>query len=376
MIYLDYAATTPLDAEVFAVMQPYFCQNFGNASSQHAFGRRTAEAIMDARDTIARIVGCRADEVYFTSGGTEADNWALKGVCLANAQKGKHLVLSAIEHPALLESAKDLSSQGYEVTLVAPQADGVVRAQDMINAIRPDTIFVSLMMANNEVGTLQPVQEVGAYCQNNGIFFLTDCVQTAGHYPLPYATSSAMSFSAHKFFGPKGVGVLILKRGSAISRFMSGGHQERALRGGTSNTPAIVGCATALQKAMQNCTKDDEFVRSLRDSFVQKVLSTIDGVTLNGNAENRLVNNANLSFDGCDGENILFALDLKGIAVSTGSACSSGAVTPSHVLTAMGYTRAKARSSVRFTFGKYNTAEEVEEVVTALSQIIQKIRNK
>jgi cysteine desulfurase len=375
MIYLDHAASTPLDKTVYEAMQPYFIEVFGNASSQHSYGRTAANAVLAARDTVAKLVGCAADEVFFTSGGTEADNWALKGVCLAKREAGKHIVLSAIEHPALMESARDMRALGFDVTLVDPNENGLVTAKSVENALRPDTVFVGIMAANNEVGTLEPVEEIGKLCKQRGVFFFTDCVQTAGVLPLPIQHCQALSLSAHKFYGPKGVGALVLKKGERIARFMAGGHQERAMRGGTLNVPAIVGMAKALELAYKEREQNAQKVRALRDLFVDEVMSQISGVQLNGDKVNRLPANANLSFQGCQGENILFLLDLRGIAVSTGSACSSGAVTISHVLSAMGLSAERAKGAVRFTFGKDNTKEEVDKTVFALKEVVEKIRS-
>lgn len=374
MIYLDHAATTPLDKSVLHKMLPYLEGDFGNPSSQHAFGRRAAGAVVAARDQVAKILGCSAEEVFFTASGSEADNWAVKGVCCALKERGRHLVVSAIEHPAVLESAEDLKKEGFEVTFVYPDRSGIVQPQSVKSALRGDTVFCAVMAANNETGVVQPVTEIGKICKENGTFFFSDCVQAAGSLPLDLSAADAISLSAHKFYGPKGVGALYLKKGGRIARLISGGHQERGLRGGTTNTAAIVGLAAALDAAYSGMNENNAHIKALRDRFVGRVLAEIAGAHLNGDGERRLVSNANISFDGCDGENILFMLDLRGIAVSTGSACSSGAVTPSHVLTAMGCGAARARGAVRFTFGKYNTEEEVNEVVSALKAAVENIR--
>ncbi len=374
MIYLDNAATTPLDNDVLEGMMPYFTQHFGNSLSQHDLGRTTANAVVWARDTIARIIGCLAEEVYFTSSGTEADNWAIKGYALANMDRGKHLIVSAIEHPAVLSSCKDLQKLGFEVTFVYPDERGIVSAQSIEEAIRQDTILVAVMHANNEVGTIQPIEEISSVCKNKGIFFFVDCVQTAGVLVLPTQYVDALSISAHKFYGPKGVGCLYIRKGTRIERLISGGHQERAMRGGTVNTPNVVGMALALKKAFDNRLQTSGYIRSLKDAFVGRVLSKIEGVNINGGG-NILPGHANLSIAGCDGERVLFMLDIKGIALSTGSACSSGAVTPSHVLLAMGIDEKTAKSSIRFSFGKYNTLDEVENVIDVLSEAVNKIRS-
>lgn len=371
MIYLDHAATTPLDERVLEAMLPYLKQNFGNASSQHALGRLSANAVISARDKIAAIFGCKAEEVCFTSGGTEAGNWALKGA--SAAASGRHIAVSAIEHPALIESAKDMQKYGYEVTFIQPDADGVITPQAVEKALRLDTVFCAVMHANNETGVIQPVEEIGKLLNERGVFYYCDCVQTAGVLPLPTAHCDALGISAHKFYGPVGFGVLYIKKGAKIARFISGGMQERGLRGGTTNTAAAVGCATALELAVTDAESNNKKVCALRDKFVKRVLEEIDGTHLNGGGA-KLPAHANISFDGCDGENLLFLLDMKGIAVSTGSACSAGAVTPSHVLLSMGLSESRAKSAVRFTFGKDNTEEEIEKVLSALKTAVNSIR--
>ena len=374
MIYLDYAATTPLDEEVLEKMTPYMTEVFGNASSQHAYGRTAANAVISARDRIAEIMGVSADGVYFVSGGTEAANTALKGVCLANSEKGKHIVLSAIEHPALLESAKDMESLGFEVTLVKPSLSGVVGAESVQKAIRSDTVFVGVMSANNEVGTVQPIKEIYEVCKQRGIFFYCDCVQTAGVLPFGEFPADGVGISAHKFYGPKGVGALYINPSFKFKRLLSGGSQERGLRGGTTFTAGAVGCAFALERAVAFAEQNNARCKYLRDLFIKEVTGKIDGVSVNGDLNCRLPSNANLSFDGCDGEQILFGLDMQGIAVSTGSACSSGAVKSSHVLTAMGLDESRVNSAVRFTFGKYTTEDELNTVVSVLTSVVKRIR--
>lgn len=374
MIYLDHAATTPLDGGALEAMRPYLTTVYGNASSQHSYGRAAANAVISARDKIAGIMGVSSDNLYFTSGGTEAGNTALKGVCAATRGKGRHIVLSAIEHPALLSSARDMCAYGYELTLVNPSENGEVSAEDVARAIRPDTVFVGVMSANNETGILQPVKDIYAVCRERGVFFYCDCVQTAGVLPFADFPADGIGFSAHKFYGPKGFGGLYVGGNHVFKRLLSGGEQERGLRGGTTFVAGAVGCAYALEKAYANADVNNAKVCALRDGFVNRVLKEIDGTHLNGGSYGRLPSNANISFDGCDGEQILFALDLRGIAVSTGSACSSGAVTPSHVLTAMGLDEKRVKGAVRFTFGKYNTEEEADITVNALKEAVRKIR--
>lgn len=374
MIYLDHAATTPLDGEVLEKMTPYLTVIYGNASSQHAFGRAAANAVQDARDRIADVMGVSANSLYFTSGGTEAGNTVLKGVCAANRDRGRHIVLSAIEHPALLSSAEDMRKYGYEVTLVKPAENGAVSAESVAQAIRPDTVFAGVMAANNETGVIQPIEEIYSVCRQRGVFLYCDCVQTAGVLDFARFPADGIGFSAHKFYGPKGFGGLYVRGNCKFERLLSGGAQEKGLRGGTTYVAGAVGCAYALEKAVENAAENNAKVAALRDGFLKSVLSGIDGAHLNGGSSERLPAHANVSFDGCSGEQIAFALDLKGIAVSTGSACSSGAVKASNVLTAMGLDEERVKGAVRFTFGKYNTQEEVETTVTALKEIVEKIR--
>ena len=374
MIYLDHAATTPLDSDVLNEMQPYLTEVYGNPSSQHSFGRSAANAVIKARDDIAGVLGVFAKDLYFTSSGTEACNTAIKGVAFANADRGRHLVLSAMEHPALLSSAEDLKRHGFTVTLVNPDVNGIVSAQAIEAAITPHTTFVGVMAANNEVGTIQPIAEIYSVCRARGAFLYCDCVQTAGAVDFKQFPADGIGFSAHKFYGPKGFGGLYMGGNRHFERLIAGGEQERGLRGGTTFTAGAVGCAYALKKSVRDRERNNAHVARLRDLFVREVLNNIAGTHLNGDSKLRLPSNANISFDGCDGEQILFGLDLCGIAVSTGSACSSGAVKPSHVLTSMGLSEERVKGAVRFTFGKYNTEEEVLITVDRLKEVVAKIR--
>ena len=373
MIYLDNASTTPLDSGVLEIMLPFLKEGFANPASQYGAGRSAALAVLNARDKIAGIIGCKSEELYFVSGGTEAGNWALKGACAAQAGSGRHIVVSAVEHPALIESALDMSKCGFEVTFVNPDESGVISPVNIDKAIRSDTVFCCVMHANNETGVIQPVEEIGAICKERGVFYYCDCVQTAGVLPFPAKHCDALGISAHKFYGPKGVGAIYISGNAKISRLISGGKQERGLRAGTTNTAGAAGCAAALENAVKYRAENNAKISALRDKFVSRVLAEIDGTRLNG-GKNRLPSNANISFDGCDGENILFLLDMKGIAVSTGSACSAGAVKESHVLKSMGLEAGRVKSAVRFTFGKYNTEEEVDKTVAELKSAVAKIR--
>lgn len=375
-IYFDHAATTPVDPRVLEKMLPYFTQKFGNPNSQHAFGRETVCAVDDARDEIAACIGAKSSEIYFTSGGTEADNWALRGAAYSFANRGRHLIVSAVEHPAMIATAKELAKKGFEVTFAEVDEYGAVDLEKLEKAIRSDTVFVGVMTANNEVGTIQPVREIAALCKAKGIVFFTDAVQAAGAIPLNVKEIGAdmLSFSAHKFYGPKGIGVLYIRSGLKIEKLVSGGHQERSMRGGTTNVPAVVGMAEALRIATQSLDENAAYVSAIRDRFIHRVLREIPYVKLNGHPEKRLPANANFSFRYIEGESLLFSLDLKNIAVSSGSACSSGSLEPSHVLLAMGLPEGLAHGSIRFSFGKHNTMEEADYAVDALKEIVLRLR--
>ncbi len=375
-IYFDHAATTPLDERVLAKMTPYFTQAYGNANSQHYFGREAAKAVDEARDTIASIIGAKPSEIYFTSGGTEADNWALRGIVEANKKKGKHVIISKIEHAAMLVTAAELEKQGFEFTYLNVDEYGKIDLAQLQDAIREDTVLIAVMAANNEVGTLQPIKEVAEIAKQHKIVCFTDAVQAMGAIPINVADLGVdlMSFSAHKFYGPKGIGALYIKNGLPIGRIITGGHQERTRRGGTTNVPAIVGFAEALKIANEELEQNAEYISGLRDRFIKRVKEEIPFVKLNGHPTDRLPNNADFSFEYIEGESILFSLDLAGIAVSSGSACSSGSLEPSHVLLAMGVPIELAHGSIRFTFGKHNTEEEVDYAVDKLKEIIAKLR--
>ena len=375
-IYFDHAATTPVDPRVLEKMLPCFTDNFGNPNSQHAFGRRAVTAVDEARDTVAKCIGAKPSEIYFTSGGTESDNWAMRGAAHALANRGKHLIISAVEHPAMLSAAKELQREGFEVTLAPVDGYGTVDLAKLEEAIRPDTVFIGVMAANNEVGTLQPVKEIAALAKARGIAFFTDAVQAAGTMKLDVKELGAdmLSLSGHKFYGPKGVGVLYVRSGLKLARLVAGGHQERGMRGGTTNVPGIVGLAEALRLSQEHLHENAAYVAGLRDRFVARVQKEIPFVKYNGHPENRLPGNANFSFRYIEGESLLFSLDLAGIAVSSGSACSSGSLEPSHVLLAMGVPEGLAHGSIRFSFGRENTAGEVDYAVDRLKEIVVRLR--
>ena len=376
-IYLDHAATTPLDERVLKKMLPYFSGTFGNANSQHYFGREAVKAVDEARDKIAKLIGAKPNEIYFTSGGTEADNWALRGAALINGHKGKHMIISRIEHSAMLSTAAELKRQGFEFTYIGVDNEGVIDLEELKKAIRPDTIFIGVMYANNEVGTIQPIKEVARIAKEHKIMCFTDAVQAMGTLPVNVNDLGVdlMSFSAHKFYGPKGIGALYIRNGVALGRMITGGFQERTKRGGTTNVPAVVGFAEALSIAVSELDENAAYVKGLRDHFIERVLNEIPYVRLNGHRTNRLPGNADFSFEYIEGESILFSLDLAGIAVSSGSACSSGSLEPSHVLLAMGVDEAVAHGSIRFSFGKHNTMAEVDYTVDKLKEIVARLRN-
>lgn len=377
-IYLDNAATTPLSKAALEAMMPYFTDSFGNASSQHNFGREAVKAVNESRHTVAQCIGAKDSEIYFTSCGSESDNWAIKGAALELKDKGNHIITSSIEHPAVYESCKELEKLGFRVTYLPVNKEGFVSPEDLEHAINDDTILVSIMFANNEIGTIEPVKELCAVAHRHGILFHTDAVQATGAvlYNVKDLDIDMLSMSAHKFYGPKGMGILYKKDGIKIAKYMSGGEQERAQRGGTTNTPGIVGTAVAIKEATENLGKNSEYVKSLRDYFVGKVKSEISDVIYNGpgDTDMRLPNNASFSFKGIEGQSLLFSLDLAGISASSGSACSSGSVEPSRTLMAIGLTAGTANGSIRFTFGKNNTKDEADTAAEELIKIVKRLR--
>lgn len=375
-IYFDHAATTPCDKRVVDAMIPYFTNEFGNADSQHFYGRETAKGIADARQTIANIINCKPNELYFTASGTEADNWAIKGTTLARKNKGNHVIISAIEHHAILTSAEWLEKHGFRVTLLPPDSTGIINVSELEKVIDDQTILVSVMYVNNEVGTIQPVKELAKVAHDHGAIFHTDCVQAMPYLKIDVKELGAdmITMSGHKFYGPKGVGALYIRNGLKIDKLVSGGGQERAQRGGTSNTPAIVGMAKALQIAEADMEQNNLHIAKLRDHFVERVLAEIPYVRFNGNFQHRVPSIANFSFEFVEGEGILMLMDFAGIAVSSGSACSSGSLDPSHVLLAMGVSIEVSHGSIRFSFGKDNTMEEVDYAVDKLKETIERLR--
>jgi len=375
-IFLDHAATTPTDLRVVEAMLPYFSDSFGNPSSIHSLGLETRTAVAEAREKVAGLIGAAGDEVIFTSGGTEADNLAVKGIAQANAQRGKHIVTTRIEHHAVEESCRYLEKQGFKVTHVAVDQDGLVDPREVERAVTPETILISVMHANNEVGTIQPIAEISRVARSRGIYFHTDAVQTVGHIPAKVDDLGVdlLAISAHKLYGPKGVGVLYVRKGTRIVPFMHGGGQERGLRATTENVPGIVGFGKAAEIAQAEMDAESRHVTRLRDKLIKGLLERIPQVRLNGHPTKRLPNNVNISIASVEGESLAVSLDLEGIAVSTGSACSAEAMEPSHVLTAMGVPVELARGSVRFSLGKKNTDEEIDRVLEAFPRIVSRLR--
>ena len=378
-IYLDHGATTALDKEVLDKMLPYFCDIFGNGSSQHFFGREALAAIDSAREDVAKALNCKSSEIYFVSGGSEADNMAIKGYVLAHKDKGNHIITTKIEHPAVLETCRKLEKYGFEVTYLDVDSEGFVTKEQLEAAIKDSTILVTIMMVNNEIGTIEPIKELAKVAKAHNIAFHTDAVQAAGNIPVDVQDLGVdmLSISAHKFYGPKGVGVLYKRNGLKIQRFLDGGEQERNLRASTLNTPGIVGCAEALKKAINNMEENNKKVAKVRDHFVERVKKEIPYIYYNGPKDHskRIPGNSDFSFIGIEGEGILFHLDINGIAVSSGSACSSGSLDPSHVLLAIGIPMEVAHGSIRFSFGKENTIEDADYTVDVLKKTVEQLRS-
>jgi len=375
-IYLDHSATTKVDKRVLEKMIPYFTEIYGNANSQHTHGREALKGVDWARDTIAGLIGAKSSEIYFTSGGTESDNWALRGVAGAWKDKGRRIIISAIEHAAMIATAEDLKKQGFDVVIAPVDKFGIVDLEFLKREINEQTILVSVMLVNNEIGTIEPIEEIVKIAKEKGALVHTDVVQAMSSMALDVKKLGVdlMSFSSHKICGPKGVGVLYIRNGLKMGKLIMGGHQERTRRGGTTNVPGVVGMAEALRLTRETLDKDNAYVQMLRDRFIARVENEIPYAHLNGHRTLRVVSNANFSFEYIEGESILFMLDLSGISVSSGSACSSGSLDPSHVLLSIGVPIEVAHGSIRFSFGKENTLEEVDYVVDTLKEIINKLR--
>jgi cysteine desulfurase len=375
-VYLDYAATTPTHPDVVKAMLPYLNDAFGNPSSMHSFGQEAKRAVEEARETIAALIGAKNDEIVFTSGGTEADNFALKGVAYANEHRGNHIITSSIEHHAVIEPLKLLERQGFKVTYLPVDQYGMVDPQDVRKAVSEKTILISVMHANNEIGTIEPIAEIGRIAKERGVYLHTDAVQTVGHIPVDVNELGVdlLAMSAHKLSGPKGVGALYIRKGTKVAPFMHGGEQEQRRRASTENVPGIVGFGKAADIAQNEMRAEVERLTLLRDQLIKGLLERIDNMQLNGHPSKRLPNNVNVSIQFVEGESMLLSLDMEGIAASTGSACSSSTLTPSHVLLALGLQPEQAHGSLRFTLGRETTKEETGRVLEALPPIVAKLR--
>lgn len=375
-VYLDHAATTPTHPEVVKAMLPYFTDAFGNPSSIYSYGQEAKGGIEEARSKVAELIGARSEEIIFTSGGTEADNFALKGIAYANGHKGNHIITTSIEHHAVMEACNFLERRGFSITYLPVDGYGLVDPDEVKKAITDKTILVSVMHASNEVGTIEPVEEIGKIAKEAGVYFHTDAVQTVGHIPVNVEELKVdlLSISGHKLYGPKGVGALYVRKGTRLVSLMHGGEQEKRRRAGTENVPAIVGLGKAVELAGQTMDMEAERLSYLRDKLIEGLVERIDHIRLNGHPARRLPNNVNVSVDFVEGESMLLNLDLEGICASTGSACSSSNLEPSHVLLALGLPHEQAHGSLRFTLGQENTEEDVKRVLEVLPGIVARLR--
>lgn len=375
-IYLDNAATTSTDARVLEAMLPFFSQTYGNPSSLHAFGQEAKHAIEEARYIVAQFIGAKQEEIVFSSGGTESNNSAIKGVAYARRDQGNHIITSKIEHHAVLETCHFLEKQGFEVTYIHVDEFGLVDPADVKKAITEKTILISIMHANNEIGTIEPIEEIGKITREKGIYFHTDAVQTFGHVPINVSALNVDLFSAsgHKLYGPKGVGILYVKKGVRMLPFMHGGDQEQGRRASTHNVPGIVGFGKAVELAKEEMAKEIEQLTLLRDKLIKGFLNKIEYARLNGHPAERLPNNVNVSISYVEGESMLLNLDMEGIACSTGSACTSSSLEPSHVLAAIGLSHELAHGSLRFSLGRLTSEEEIDYLLTVLPGIVRKLR--
>jgi len=377
IIYVDHSATTYVKKEVLDEMLPYFTDKYGNASSPYKMGQISRDAVDKAREQVATAIGAKFDEIYFTAGGSESDNMIIRGIAYANKNKGNHIITSKIEHPAVLETCRALEKEGFEITYLAPDADGVISADNVRNAIKDTTILVSIMFANNEIGTIQPIEEIGKVTTFKGVYFHTDAVQAVGNVRIDVDKMGidALSMSAHKFYGPKGIGAAYIKKGVKFIPIVTGGHQERGKRAGTENVPAIVGMGKAIELAYANLDEYNNKLIKLRNYTLDRILNEIPYVKLNGHKDSRLPGNVNVSFKGIEGESMLLLLDMKGIQASSGSACTSGSLDPSHVLLAIGLKHEIAHGSLRISYGEINTTEDAEYIVNSLKEIVERLRN-
>lgn len=375
-IYFDNAATTRLDEEVLQEMIPYLKENYGNASSIYKLGRESRKAVEESREKIARILNCKPNEIYFTAGGSESDNTAIKGIARANKKKGNHIITSKIEHPAVLETCKQLEKEGFEVSYISVDENGIINLEELKKTIKPATVLITIMFANNEIGTIQPIEKIGEIAKENNIYFHTDAVQAVGSVKIDVKKLNidSLSLSGHKFYGPKGIGALYVRTGVNFEKFVDGGHQERNKRAGTENVAGIVGIGKAIELAYNNLDEHNSIIKELRDYYVEQVKDKIPYIKINGDMEKRLPGNSNISFRFIEGEGLLLNLDLKGICASSGSACTSGSLDPSHVLLAIGLPHEIAHGSLRISIGKYNNKKEIEYLVKSLEEIVNRLR--
>lgn len=375
-IYFDHAATTYVKPEVLNEMLPYFTEKYGNPSSIYSIGRESKRAIEEAREKVAKAINADAKEIFFTGSGSEADNWAIKGVAYANKKKGNHIITSSIEHHAVLHTCQYLENDGFEVTYLPVDADGLVNPEDVRKAIKENTILISIMFANNEIGTIEPIAEIGKIAKEKGVYFHTDAVQAVGNVPIDVNALNVdlLSMSSHKFYGPKGVGVLYVRKGVKITSFMHGGAQERGRRASTENIAGIVGMGKAIELATANLDEHIKNATVLRDKIINEISEKIPYIKLNGHREKRLPGNVNFSFEFIEGESLLLMLDMKGIAASSGSACTSGSLDPSHVLLAIGLPHETAHGSLRISLGDENTEEDVNYLLETLPPIVSRLR--
>lgn len=375
--YFDHAATTATREEVVKEMLPYFTLNFGNASSIYSIGRKSKKAVEDARDKVAKAIGANSKEIYFTSCGSESDNLALKGVAYANREKGNHIITTKIEHPAVLHTCQNLEKQGFNVTYLNVDNDGLINLKELEDAITDKTIIISIMFANNEIGTIEPIKEIGEIAKKHNVYFHTDAVQAIGNVKIDVneLNIDLLSMSAHKFYGPKGMGALYVRTGVKFDKIQDGGHQERNKRAGTENVAGIIGIGKAIELIYENFDEYNKKLTDLRDYYISQVEEKIPYIKLNGHRTKRLPGNANISFRFIEGESLLLNLDMKGICASSGSACTSGSLDPSHVLLAIGLPHEIAHGSLRITFGYENTKEDVDFLVDTLVEVVQRLRN-
>jgi len=374
--YFDHSATTPVDKKVLEAMLPYFCDKYGNPSSIYSIGESNREIVNIYRMKMANLLGCKVNEIYFTSCGSESDNLILKGIAFANKTKGNHIITTKIEHPAILNTCKFLEMFGFRVSYLSPNSNGIIDVNELEKLITKKTILISVMFANNEIGTIQPIKEIGDLAKKYGIYFHTDSVQAVGTYNINVKEYKidALSLSSHKFYGPKGVGAAYISDNVPFIRIQDGGHQERDKRAGTENVPGIVGMGTALELAMQNLEKNNRHIKFLRDYYVSEIKQKVPYIKINGDMEKRMPGNANISFSGVEGSRLVAELDKRGICASSGSACSAGLLNPSHVLLSIGLSNNLARGALRISFGKNNTLEETKYLIECIKEIVENLR--